>query len=142
MLFDKESGDRTRLLVNEYEKLKTLVSRYPNKQQHYLWLDKNNYVIQYFRIFKEEKIAYNTYLANKNKLFSFILDLYHLTRKQFIEYPKYLAKTIYLIHNIYLNNKVSNKKHPQITFNKVKTYFNNLDLKLQDYILTNFLIKS
>ena len=138
MLIDKSTGNRSRLLCPQFDNLKLLVSKYPTKNQHYLWLDKMNYTKQYFKYFGEERTQYNSYLADKNKLFSYILNIYHNSRKTYIEFPKFISKFIYLIHIEYLNAKRNNIKNTNITFNKIKIFFCNLNLNIQYHIFSNF----
>ena len=99
----KANNDRCKITNIEYNNVKELVGNVPDRWENYLKLEKKNKIKEYLFYFNEYKNDYEELVSIRRKLLNYILTLYYISRKKYIKFPSYIAKTIYELHKIYTN---------------------------------------
>ena len=137
-VFTSKNGDRTRQFSPIYTKARDIKGNDPITSRYFLSLLNSNKMNEYLKYYPENKDKLDTLKSDIKMLCQQILKFYFMSRKHYIEYPKYLSKSLYNIHLIYIDNKKRRLANPKINLKTVLDYFYGLNVKLQFYLISTF----
>lgn len=137
VLYNKETGERSKIRNPVYEQVKHLRGNQPKLQYQYLSLRRQGKVKDYLKYYPENKKEFSKFRDQvhlfTNTLYSNYKSCYIQKEKPLNQYPKQYSSNMYYLHQHYMNNLRENKLHINNTI--VQNYVNNLQPSVLMYCL-------
>jgi hypothetical protein len=142
VLYNKITGERTKLRNPIYEQVRKLKGNQPKLQYHYLCLRKDGKVDTFLNFYPENKkdfsiFRYQIHLFTNNLLSNYV-SCYIKKEKPLIEFSEQYRTNMFALHQLYLNELVDKKQY--VAKAVVINYVNNLHPSLLMHCL-NFQTK-
>jgi hypothetical protein len=149
VIYNLETGERTKIRNPIYEEVKLLRGNQPKKQYQYICLRKQGKVGEYLKYFPENKEDCSFYRDQihlfTNTLFDNYVACYIKKEKPLLEYPEQFRTHMFTIHQSYIqsikNNLNDSSQKFYINKKYVIDYINNLHPSLLMYCLNYHLRK-
>ena len=137
VLYNKATGERTKIRNPVYEQVKHLRGNQPKLQYQYLCLRREGKVKDYLKFYPENKKEFSTFRDQlhlfTNTLYSNYKSCYIKKEKPLNEFPKQYSPAMYHLHQYYMDHLRENKLFINNTI--VQNHVNNIHPSVLMYYL-------
>jgi hypothetical protein len=137
VLYNKETGERSKIRNPVYEQVKHLRGNQPKLQYQYLCLRRQGKVKDYLKYYPENKKEFSKFRDQvhlfTNTLYSNYKSCYIQKEKPLNQFPKQYSSNMYYLHQHYMDHLRENKLYINNTI--VQNYVNNLHPSVLMYCL-------